>query len=187
MIWLFNICIYIYLPRKISKYNDLHWLVKLLVKKRGNCIHHYQRKCSTPLFSFSATTCISVLLPPGGTVSQVSTGSPALIPPLLVSVISQTKSSVQRCASTRNSLPFHVCALSLLSSLSASLFVAPLCLATIRAPLAQTWGSCCCCFFWFFLVFLLPCTLGPPHSAPLLEGVARRPRWQSHCPRSLSL
>lgn len=70
---------------------------------------------------------------------------------LLSSPVSESLSlrSVQRYVWTRNSLPFHVCALffSVLSTLSASLFVSPLYVSTIQVPLAQTWGSCWLCFF----------------------------------------
>jgi len=62
---------------------------------------------------------------------------------------------IQRYASTRNSLPFHICALSLslLSAQSAPMFVSRSCL-TKQVPLAQTWCNYWQLFFFFFLISL---------------------------------
>ena len=76
--------------------------------------------------------------------TTVSTSSPAFDSFPVWSLSLSHAGKAQRCASTRNSLPFHVCALSLslLSALSASLFVSPLCVSTMQVPLAQNKGSC---------------------------------------------
>lgn len=82
--------------------------------------------------------------------TTLSTGSPAFDSiPHLFAHRGRALRSVQRCTSTRNSLPFLVCSLSLYICYLLCLHpcFCLLCVSTVWVSLPQTWGSCWLVFF----------------------------------------
>lgn len=141
-----------------------------------------------------ARTCASLPLPPGGTVSQQFPATPLLLtPPLCVTVITRKKKQTKEvCEGVpqprihyRSMSVYCLCYLVCLHPCLRPFCVSPQYGSHLLRPQVASWCVRVCVLGG--AVLLLPCTPGPPHSAPLLEGVARRPQWQSHCPRSLSL